>query len=83
MAKDSYNFVKNEQSLTAYGEYYGGLEGYHGTTDSTYPPEPASFEITKVIWHKEWGGNIIDIDVIELLDGDAISDIEDQYLFDK
>jgi hypothetical protein len=74
MKKDSFNFVKSGQNCTAYGEYFYPLAD--STTDTTIP---SYFEITKVIWHKEWGGNVIDIDITDIL-GEEIMEIQTKYL---
>ncbi len=81
MSKEHLDLKFDDQKITITGEYSKEVQGNpYGSNDTARPNEPSDFEITEVIWHKKWGGNIIDIDVTDLLqsfnNGDIVFDME-------
>jgi len=81
---DSFDAVLNEkQNVTVYGDYSPYEAGNYGITDTSYPCQYASFDIVCVIWHKEWNGNIIDIDVTDILNDNDLLELEENYIQTK
>ncbi len=81
MKKHEIDLMFNEdQEITCVGEHAAAQEGNWGSTDTSYPAEPACFIISEIIWHKRWGGRIIDIVITELLPSDTIAELEDECL---
>ena len=68
-----------DQVMTVNGDYQAE---HPASPDGLTPSVSARFDIDEIIWHKQNGNNVIDIDVTDLITcfPDYIIELEDQCL---